>query len=853
MVGDERGDMRRKKSALFLVALLLIGMFVLTLSATPTEGSLVPNNNSASSGSGEQVRWNFDEVDMWPASAIVDDNSAELVVGVNELEPAGYARMMGLIEANGGRLVDTVSMGGEIRAFVVNVPRGVVSSFASDVQASGLSRYVEPNMRFQVSAAPDDPSLSEQWGLAKIEADDAWDTTTGDPSVVVAVLDTGVDWDHPDLAANIWFNAGEVVDGVDNDGNGFVDDIRGWDFVDTAAAVATGEDGTGWDNDPIDFHGHGTLCSGIVAAVTDNGVGVAGVCWNCRIMAVRMAYETPAGEGDFDLDNAVQAIYYATENGADIISMSWGIDSTSSLLYDAVAYAYASGVLLVASAGNAASSDPHYPAAYDEVVAVTATDENDDPASFTNFGGWVELAAPGVSILSTMYDDTYYSSTGTSMAAPHVAGVAALVLSAYPGITRDTLRLHLRTQADDLGDLGFDYYYGYGRINARKAVQNEPPQEQKIVYVVNMQCAEMYGNDGDGHYAYENNPDPNPPLDMRCYAISPPSTMSQIMDDSFRNDNKDSFGTPFKMTFFAEMDYLMSQGVFVYGDGSPAGVSGYTGIRDIMLENWGTQIETYGDSVEYHHHFMLYGGVWYPYDNGPDAGYEDHQMDAIDKMILDGNFYPVSWDSGWGIMPLVLSDWLEQWMPFDYTSTSSTSYWYPIHPTDSDGSTSTRWAQRTDIWPSWDGINGAFATARSLGSAVYCYSMHVREDMAGAISSCHDWLVAADSAYPDVSFKYVTAADAMRLALGWTDFTEPTFTLSPSGDSYIITASEALWADHPYVALEYSDGTYTHMEAVNSGSNTWTITPPYPSSLVEIGVAASDLYGNSGVLVLDQT
>jgi uncharacterized repeat protein (TIGR02543 family) len=379
-------------------------------------------------------------------------------------------------------------------------------------------------------------------------------------------------------------------------------------------------------------------------------------------------------------------------------------------------------------------------------------------------------------------------------------------------------------------------------LNATPSVRADA---SKIVYVVNMQCAEMYGINGNGHeaYGYPSSPyysDPHPPIDLRCYAISPASTVSQIMDSSFRDSLRDSFGTPFKMTFFAEMDYLFEQGVHVYGDGSPAGVSGYTAIRDILLENWGEQIETYGDAIEYHHHFMRYDGGWYAYDNGPDAGYGDYQMDAIDKMIFDGNFYPVCWDSGWGIMPPVLSAWLEQWMPFDYTSTSSTEVWYPIP------FAANRWATRTDIWPSWEGINDAFATAESRGSALYTYSMHVREDMATAISSCHDWLVAADSAYPDVSFKYVTAADAMRLALGWTDFTEPTFTISPSGDSYIITASEPLFADHPYVALEYSDGTYTHMEAVNSGSNTWTITPQNPSSLVKIGVAASDPYGNPG-------
>jgi hypothetical protein len=373
--------------------------------------------------------------------------------------------------------------------------------------------------------------------------------------------------------------------------------------------------------------------------------------------------------------------------------------------------------------------------------------------------------------------------------------------------------------------------------------------------------AEMWGIDGNGHeaYVYTSSPyyyDLHPLMDMRCYAVSPEFTVSWVMDDSFRDSHRDSFGTPFKITWFAEMDYLMEQGVFEYADGSPAGVSGYTAIRDILLENWGEQIETYGDSIEYHHHFMTYNGFWEIHNSGPDASYGDYQMYALDKMILDRNFFPVTWDSGWGIMPDVLSDWVDQWFPFDYTSTQSKTYWYPIHPLKSDGSNSSRWAQRTDIYPSnpsWAGIRDAFGNASAIGNAVYCFAIHDREDMVGATTDAHDMLVYASSLYPDVSFKYVTAAEAMQLALGWTDFTEPTFTISPSGDSYIITASEPLWANHPYVALEYSDGTYSHMEATNSGSNTWTITPPYPSYLVKIGVAASDLYGNSGVLVFDQT
>jgi hypothetical protein len=365
----------------------------------------------------------------------------------------------------------------------------------------------------------------------------------------------------------------------------------------------------------------------------------------------------------------------------------------------------------------------------------------------------------------------------------------------------------------------------------------------KTVYVVTMVDAEMWGA---GHSAYIGSSNFHPTIDLRAYASSPPSTVSQVMDNNFRSSLKDSFGNTFKITWFAEMDYLMSQGVFIYADGASAGVSGYTAISDALAKNWGTQIKTYGDCIEYHHHFMIYNCKWQRYDSGPDAGYGDYQMYALDKMIIDNNIYPVCFDAGWGIMPPVLSNWLDQWLPFDYTYLGAIPQWYPIH-----SSSTTRWAMQTDVFASQSGINAAFETAKSRGTAIYCFTMHDRENMAGNITAAHNWLVAASAAYPDVSFQYVTAANAIQLALGWADFSSPTFTISPSGNNYIITANEPLWANHPYVALKYSDGTYTHGTAVNIGLNTWILSPQSPSSLAVIGVAASDLFGNSGVSVLN--
>jgi hypothetical protein len=181
-------------------------------------------------------------------------------------------------------------------------------------------------------------------------------------------------------------------------------------------------------------------------------------------------------------DDLANAIIHAVNQGADILSISWGGYSESQLIYDAIKYAYDNGVLVVAAAGNEASRSKLYPAAYDEVIAVTATDQLDYPAWFTNFGEWVEVAAPGVDVYSTYWDDDYTYMSGTSMSTPHVSGTAALIWSRFPNMTRDWVRAQLRYAADDLGDPGFDDYYGYGRINARRAVEQAPPDHDLLIF-----------------------------------------------------------------------------------------------------------------------------------------------------------------------------------------------------------------------------------------------------------------------------------------------------------------------------------------------------------------------------------
>lgn len=260
------------------------------------------------------------------------------------------------------------------------------------------------------------------WALDMVNAPEAWAQGYTGQGVVVAVVDTGVDYNHSDLSGNIWVNSGEIPDnGIDDDGNGFVDDVRGWDFVDG-------------DNDPMDLDAHGTHVAGTIAA-ENNGFGVTGVAYNATIMPVRVI-DTEGGTSS----DIAAGIRYAVDNGANVINLSLGGNFTSAEEEDAIRYASDSGVVVVMAAGNEGDSQPVYPAYYatDWGIAVGAVDSNKTLADFSNRAGATPLdyvVAPGVDILSTTPNNSYQSFDGTSMAAPHVSGVAALILSANPNLT----------------------------------------------------------------------------------------------------------------------------------------------------------------------------------------------------------------------------------------------------------------------------------------------------------------------------------------------------------------------------------------------------------------------------------
>ena len=355
------------------------------------------------------------------------------------------------------------------------------------------------NRTYRVDGFRNDSLYGRQWGLRKLEIEAAWERTEGDSSVIVGVVDTGIDFLHPDLLPSLWINPAEDrngnhqfdpwpasetregiagdFDGVDQDENGIPDDVIGFDFVDqTALNVGdwTGRDPVPFDPLSGEFNAHGTNVAGIIAAAADNQIGVAGVAPRTRLLALR-AFDS---RGNGEDDDISAAIIYAADRGAKVINMSFGDSYYSPLMHDAIRYAYQRGCVLVGSSGNDGGVFNHYPSNYPEVISVSATDSNDVRTSFSTSGSHVSLAAPGSSIATTNTFGRYSTSFGgTSAAAPFVAGVAGLLRTLHPTWTPDEIRTVMELTADDRRNDGWDIDYGAGRVNARRAVNFPGPAE----------------------------------------------------------------------------------------------------------------------------------------------------------------------------------------------------------------------------------------------------------------------------------------------------------------------------------------------------------------------------------------
>ncbi len=340
------------------------------------------------------------------------------------------------------------------------------------------------------TSTPNDPLFGYQWALQQVHAPAAWNITQGDSTVVIAIVDSGVEWSHPDLAANIWVNPGETgfdafgrdkrFNGIDDDGDGYVDDWHGWDLV--GANYATFDPNTTiGDNDPSpkgSNNDHGTHTAGIAAAMTNNGIGVASIAPKCKILPVKCSADDDYRDGGTTayIIPGYQGIVYATIMKAQIISCSWGWYGGAQAEQDMVDFATQRGSLVVASAGNENSDAFETPASYRGVLSVASTGTTDLKSWFSDYGDNVDVCAPGEEIISTIYPQSYTWLSGTSMSAPLAAGLAALVKSKFPGYTGLQVGERVRVTCDNIDGLNSGYAgeLGRGRINALRAMQDPP-------------------------------------------------------------------------------------------------------------------------------------------------------------------------------------------------------------------------------------------------------------------------------------------------------------------------------------------------------------------------------------------
>ncbi len=354
-----------------------------------------------------------------------------------------------------------------------------------DVRAAAAQYALDPNVEFaepnylaHTLVVPNDPEFAQQWGLAKIAAPAAWERSTGSPYVTIAIIDSGMDFDHQDLVNKLWRNlADSTINGVDEDHNGYTDDVNGWNFI-------------GNNNNPTDDNGHGTLVAGIAGAATNNPppqqpIGIAGMCWQCPLMPVKVA--NAAGAANYS--DMATGILYAAQKGARVINISLGGTADSQTLHTMIQTAANNyGAVIIAGAGNDSAEAPFYPAAYDEVLAVAGTDENDARVTTSNYGAWVDVSAPGQNIRTTASGNAYATSSGTSLAAPFAAGLAGLLRSQNSGWSEGLVRSHLIQTIDNIDAQNPSYIgkLGSGRINAAKALNTAPrPQLVMTDYSVN--------------------------------------------------------------------------------------------------------------------------------------------------------------------------------------------------------------------------------------------------------------------------------------------------------------------------------------------------------------------------------
>jgi len=343
----------------------------------------------------------------------------------------------------------------------------------TDFKNRGKIIEFQENNRLKIQALPNDSLLNKQWYFKKIRAFESWANFSQIEKIILAVIDTGIDYQHPDLQGSLWINSAEDlnnnsildstdIDHLDNDGNGYIDDVIGWDFTD-APRFPDGGDFLDPDNDPMDEFqsGHGTQIAGIISAHANNDRGIAGIVPQLEVMNLRAG----TASGYLEEDDVAQAVVYAIENGARVINMSFGDVVVSLFLKDVISYAWNNGIVIVCSSGNSGTNEMHFPSGFAETISVGATDSLDNVTGFSTWGQTLDLVAPGENIISCTIGGGYNYSNGTSFSAPMVSAAAGFVLSCHPEMNNEQVRNILKSTAKDVGTNGWDPYFGSGRLD----------------------------------------------------------------------------------------------------------------------------------------------------------------------------------------------------------------------------------------------------------------------------------------------------------------------------------------------------------------------------------------------------
>jgi len=420
-------------------------------------------------------------IDYVPNELIIKTKKKEKIIN-NQFS---NKKLNQLFQSRNTQSINTITAKSENEFFLVRFKENInLEQVKSEINHHTEIAYTQYNFINQLYRIPNDPYYSSQSTVAQMmKLPFAWAHNTGSHQVFVGIIDSGYNFDHPDLQTNLFVNSGEIPDnGIDDDENGYIDDYHGWDFVDAPNMNGIG-DYLGRDNNANDENFHGTHVAGIIGADTNNNTGIAGTAWNVSLMPVRAGFRTSDGQGYLEDDDAAAAIIYAADMGCHVLNLSWGDRNYSPIIEDACNYAISKGTIIVASAGNTPEPVVSYPARLNNVISVGAVNASEQLASFSSYGPDLDIVAPGQEIVSTYNNDNpYFAQSGTSMAAPFVTGAVALLLSQNPTLTYLDVRARLQASAKDLGISGFDNVFGAGMLDVQKLLSITAVHQINVSY-----------------------------------------------------------------------------------------------------------------------------------------------------------------------------------------------------------------------------------------------------------------------------------------------------------------------------------------------------------------------------------